>query len=226
MNEHLTPAQRAAVEKRNKQVSNRELPEVTNTSYYRGKKRKIITLPSGAVIRIRRLNPAEFMTIYGSPISGLLTQYGLENFDSLSQQNRSPDEIESILDDIHNKKRHVVAKGIISIPVTTNPKGTSSILSVDELLPKDFDYIYNQIDEISGFTVDIPLFKELWESLHDHNTYLSFIRHCMVAESLNISAGEYLYPDASPFMQMAVTDFGISKVHEYREQNDKSKGRK
>ena len=69
-------------------------------------------------------------------------------------------------------------------------------------------------------------FRELWESLKDERARNNFLSYTVIYENRGKSVGEYLFPYASTFMQMAVDMMAFDMLAKERERLRKEEERK
>ena len=171
MSDQLTPAQQAALEQSQKEtgapIATPEPSGVTTVQEMLSRyQRKQITLPGSQwIVEIQSLPPGDYLSIYGSALRAMMTAAGLDYTDGEARsdfhENLTRQQRDSIADHNLRNYRRIVAKAIVSIPVSLDEQHLCppGVLSVHQIADADILFIYDEVDKLSGWSADADRFQ-------------------------------------------------------------------
>ncbi|MDE0685618.1 MAG: hypothetical protein OXI63_22040 [Candidatus Poribacteria bacterium] len=168
----MLPSQEAALDNQNRQNANDGTPPAGTgngtsveafLSHY---SRKMVTLPvSGHTVEIQALPPGDYLSIYGSAFNVMMTAAGLDHEDDSQRKHFQRQLTErqrmAIAESNLNNYRRIVAKAIVSVPVSMLeqhlcPEG---VLSIFQIADPQILFLHKEVQTLSGWNADVDRFQ-------------------------------------------------------------------
>jgi len=167
----MSPAQQAAFDNQAKQNTNDGTPPAGTgngtaveafLSHY---SRKMLTLPiSGNTVEIQALPPGDYLSVYGSAFNAMMTAAGLDPTDAGERKTFERELTErqrmAIAESNLNNYRRIVAKAIVSVPVSMLEQHLcpDGVLSVFQIADNEIVALHKEVETLSGWSADVDRF--------------------------------------------------------------------
>ena len=170
----MNPAQSAALEKEKSQNTRSPNTPPPGSGYGTPVEQMLahynrhqVTLPTSKwELEIQALPPGDYLTVYGSAFNTLMTAAGLDPKDeaerSRFQEQMTPRQRASIAESNLMNFRRIVAKAIISVPVSMDeqyicPPG---VVSIYQIADSEIVFVNKEVEKLSGWAADVNRFQK------------------------------------------------------------------
>ena len=168
----MSPAQEAALDNQSRQAHADGTPPpgtgngTSVTEFLSHYSRQVVTLPySGNQVEVQALPPGDYLSVYGSAFNAMMTAAGLDTANETERKafGRQLTERQrmAIAESNLNNYRRIVAKAIVSVPVSVHEQHLCSegVLSVFQIADNEVVFLHKEVERLSCWNADVSRFS-------------------------------------------------------------------